>query len=139
MGCPALTITFASLATVFVLGTLIGLEQQGRPRTAGLRINVLVAVGAAAFADLGLRTAGQAQEKRCTASTSYVPSSRSRWHATFSTTRSSCNTIRRARSRRWRSVRRTRCDPPADQRAGYRTGRQLSLIWVGARGSSLAG
>lgn len=55
----ALSVTFASLATAFVLGTLIGLERQLRQRTAGLRTNVLVAVGAAAFVDLGLRTAGQ--------------------------------------------------------------------------------
>lgn len=46
------------LSTAFVLGTLIGLERQWRQRTAGLRTNVLVAVGAAAFTDLGLRVAG---------------------------------------------------------------------------------
>jgi putative Mg2+ transporter-C (MgtC) family protein len=46
------------LLTAFLLGTLIGLERQWRQRTAGLRTNVLVAVGAAAFVDLGLRTAG---------------------------------------------------------------------------------
>ena len=46
------------LFTAFVLGTMIGLERQWRQRTAGLRTNVLVAVGAAAFVDLGLRTAG---------------------------------------------------------------------------------
>jgi len=46
------------LLTAFALGTLIGLERQWRQRTAGLRTNVLVAVGAAAFVDLGLRTAG---------------------------------------------------------------------------------
>jgi putative Mg2+ transporter-C (MgtC) family protein len=50
--------SFICLATAFVLGTLIGLERQWRQRTAGLRTNVLVAVGAAAFADLGLRVAG---------------------------------------------------------------------------------
>ena len=54
----ALTVTFVCLATAFVLGTAIGLERQWRQRTAGLRTNVLVAVGAAAFVDLGLRTAG---------------------------------------------------------------------------------
>ncbi len=47
-----------ALATAFVLGTLIGFERQWRQRTAGLRTNVLVAVGAAAFADLGLRLGG---------------------------------------------------------------------------------
>jgi putative Mg2+ transporter-C (MgtC) family protein len=41
-----------------VLGGLIGLERQWRQRTAGLRTNVLVSVGAAAFVDLGMRVAG---------------------------------------------------------------------------------
>jgi putative Mg2+ transporter-C (MgtC) family protein len=45
-------------ATSFALGTLIGLERQWRQRTAGLRTNVLVAVGASAFSDLGLRLLG---------------------------------------------------------------------------------
>ena len=44
-----------SLFCAFVLGTLIGAERQYRQRTAGLRTNVLVAVGAAAFTDLGMR------------------------------------------------------------------------------------
>ncbi len=47
--------TILALAVAFVLGTAIGFERQWRQRTAGLRTNVLVAVGAAAFADLGLR------------------------------------------------------------------------------------
>ncbi len=56
--------TIVSLAAAFVLGTLIGAERQYRQRTAGLRTNVLVAVGAAAFVDTGMRlngvvTAGQ--------------------------------------------------------------------------------
>jgi putative Mg2+ transporter-C (MgtC) family protein len=46
----------ASLGCAFVLGGLIGLERQYRQRTAGLRTNVLVATGAAAFVDLGTRT-----------------------------------------------------------------------------------
>ncbi len=50
--------TLLAYATSFVLGTLIGLERQWRQRTAGLRTNVLVAVGAAAFSDLGLRLLG---------------------------------------------------------------------------------
>ncbi len=54
----ALARTIAVLATAFVLGTAIGFERQWRQRTAGLRTNVLVAVGAAAFADLGLRLRG---------------------------------------------------------------------------------
>jgi len=50
--------TVAGYATSFVLGTVIGLERQWRQRSAGLRTNVLVAVGATAFADLGLRLLG---------------------------------------------------------------------------------
>jgi len=48
-----------SLGLAFVLGGMIGFERQWRQRTAGLRTNVLVAVGAAAFVDLGSRVAGQ--------------------------------------------------------------------------------
>jgi putative Mg2+ transporter-C (MgtC) family protein len=50
--------TSVALASAFVLGGLIGLERQIRQRTAGLRTNVLVSVGAAAFVDLGARVAG---------------------------------------------------------------------------------
>jgi putative Mg2+ transporter-C (MgtC) family protein len=50
--------TALALLTAFVLGGLIGLERQWRQRTAGLRTNVLVSVGAAAFVDLGMRVAG---------------------------------------------------------------------------------
>jgi putative Mg2+ transporter-C (MgtC) family protein len=50
--------TLASFAIAFMLGTLIGAERQWRQRTAGLRTNVLVAVGAAAFTDLGTRLLG---------------------------------------------------------------------------------
>lgn len=50
--------TLVSLTTAFVLGTLIGAERQYRQRTAGLRTNVLVAVGAAAFVDLAMRLEG---------------------------------------------------------------------------------
>lgn len=50
--------TYFVLAVAFVLGAAIGFERQWRQRTAGLRTNVLVAVGAAAFADLGLRLTG---------------------------------------------------------------------------------
>jgi putative Mg2+ transporter-C (MgtC) family protein len=46
--------TLISLGAAFVLGTLIGAERQYRLRTAGLRTNVLVAVGAAAFVDLAM-------------------------------------------------------------------------------------
>lgn len=44
-----------SLATAFLLGSLIGFERQVRQRTAGLRTNTLVAVGAAVFVDLAVR------------------------------------------------------------------------------------
>lgn len=53
-----LATSFICLATAFVLGMVIGLERQWRQRSAGLRTNVLVCIGAAAFVDLGLRTAG---------------------------------------------------------------------------------
>jgi putative Mg2+ transporter-C (MgtC) family protein len=54
----ALIQTLLALASAFVLGTLIGLERQWRQRAAGLRTTVLVALGAAAFADLGRRLMG---------------------------------------------------------------------------------
>lgn len=50
--------TAISLVTAFVLGTVIGLERQYRQRTAGLRTNVLVAVGAAIFVDSANTIAG---------------------------------------------------------------------------------
>jgi putative Mg2+ transporter-C (MgtC) family protein len=50
--------TLVSLTTAFVLGTLIGAERQYRQRTAGLRTNVLVALGAAAFVDLAMHLSG---------------------------------------------------------------------------------
>lgn len=56
--------TIVSLASAFVLGTLIGAERQYRQRTAGLRTNVLVAVGAAAFVDLAMRIAGTTEAVR---------------------------------------------------------------------------
>jgi len=51
--------TTISLTTAFILGGLIGIERQYRQRTAGLRTNVLVAVGAAVFVDIGFRLAGK--------------------------------------------------------------------------------
>ncbi len=51
----ALLDTLVSLAAAFVLGGAIGLERQIRQRTAGLRTNTLVAVGAAIFVALGNR------------------------------------------------------------------------------------
>jgi putative Mg2+ transporter-C (MgtC) family protein len=53
-----LILTLIALGLAFVLGTLIGLERQWRQRSAGLRTTTLVATGAAAFADLGLRLRG---------------------------------------------------------------------------------
>jgi len=47
-----------SLFGAFVLGTLIGAERQYRQRSGGLRTNVLVAVGAAAFVDIGMHLNG---------------------------------------------------------------------------------
>ena len=44
--------TLVSLFVAFAFGTLIGAERQYRQRSAGLRTNVLVSVGAAAFVDL---------------------------------------------------------------------------------------
>jgi putative Mg2+ transporter-C (MgtC) family protein len=50
--------TSISLATAFVLGGVIGLERQYRQRTAGLRTNVLVALGSAIFVDMANRLGG---------------------------------------------------------------------------------
>lgn len=50
--------SFVSLFSAFVLGTAIGAERQYRQRVPGLRTNVLVAVGAAAFVDLAARIGG---------------------------------------------------------------------------------
>ncbi|MBR0648455.1 MgtC/SapB family protein [Roseomonas terrae] len=53
-----------SLFVAFVLGTLVGVERQIRQRSAGLRTNTLVAVGAAAFVDIAQRLAGDAEAVR---------------------------------------------------------------------------
>ncbi|SFR61046.1 MgtC/SapB family protein [Thiomicrospira sp. ALE5] len=50
--------TLVSLSTAFVLGSIIGYERQVRQRTAGLRTNILVAVGAALFVDMAARLHG---------------------------------------------------------------------------------
>ena len=44
-----------SLAVAFLLGVAIGLERQMRQRTAGVRTNTLVSVGAAVSVSLGNR------------------------------------------------------------------------------------
>ena len=50
--------TAISLTTAFILGGAIGLERQYRQRTAGLRTNILVALGAAIFVDAANRLVG---------------------------------------------------------------------------------
>jgi putative Mg2+ transporter-C (MgtC) family protein len=47
-----------SLFGAFVLGALIGAERQYRQRQGGLRTNALVALGAAAFVDIGMNLNG---------------------------------------------------------------------------------
>ena len=51
--------TLVSLLVAFVRGGLIGFGRQFRQRTAGLRTNVLVALGAAIFVDMANRLYGQ--------------------------------------------------------------------------------
>jgi putative Mg2+ transporter-C (MgtC) family protein len=72
--------TLVSLATAFVLGALIGAERQYRQRTAGLRTNVLVAVGASAFVDLAMHLDGAdgafaSSPMWCRGSASWAPAS----------------------------------------------------------------
>ena len=50
--------TLVALFFAFIFGSVIGLERQIRQRTAGLRTNTLVAVGAAVFVDLAMRLGG---------------------------------------------------------------------------------
>ncbi|GLK83573.1 MgtC/SapB family protein [Ancylobacter defluvii] len=50
--------TLISLVVAFVLGTLIGAERQYRQRIAGLRTNVLVAIGACQFVDMAMHLDG---------------------------------------------------------------------------------
>lgn len=50
--------TAISLSAAFIFGGLIGLERQYRQRTAGLRTNILVALGAAIFVDAANRLTG---------------------------------------------------------------------------------
>ena len=50
--------TLAALLVALFLGALIGAERQYRQRTAGLRTNALVALGASAFVDLAMRLNG---------------------------------------------------------------------------------
>uniref|UniRef100_UPI004038E96C MgtC/SapB family protein n=1 Tax=Prevotellamassilia timonensis TaxID=1852370 RepID=UPI004038E96C len=56
------------LGCAFVLGTIIGVERQMRQRNAGLRTNILVAVGAAAFTILSYAmTSGNGDPSRVAA------------------------------------------------------------------------
>ncbi len=50
--------TFVSLSAAFIFGSIIGIERELRRQVAGLRTNVLVAVGAAIFVDLAMRASG---------------------------------------------------------------------------------
>jgi putative Mg2+ transporter-C (MgtC) family protein len=65
--------TSISLVTAFVLGGVIGYERQYRQRTAGLRTNVLVAVGAAIFVDMA--TGWPATTARCAWWPTWYPAS----------------------------------------------------------------
>ena len=56
--------TVVSYLSAFAFGTLIGAERQYRQRTAGLRTNALVAIGASAFVDLGRRLGGDVESIR---------------------------------------------------------------------------
>ena len=56
-----------AVGVAFALGTLIGAERQYRQRSAGLRTNVLVAVGAAAFVCVGARLNANAGAVQITA------------------------------------------------------------------------
>jgi len=53
-----------SLIIAFICGTAIGAERQYRQRSAGLRTNALVAIGAAAFVDIGMRVGGDVEAVR---------------------------------------------------------------------------
>lgn len=57
---PDLLDSAVSMGAAFIFGGLIGFERQFRQRTAGLRTNVLVAVGAAIFVDMANRLNGSA-------------------------------------------------------------------------------
>jgi len=52
-----------NIAVAFVLGAAIGLERQIRQRTAGLRTNMLVCVGAALFVSLGVSLSDEATSR----------------------------------------------------------------------------
>ena len=64
---PELHSAALNLAVALVCGALIGTERQARQRTAGLRTNALVAIGAAAFVIFAARFAGEASPTRVAA------------------------------------------------------------------------
>jgi putative Mg2+ transporter-C (MgtC) family protein len=56
--------TLLSYGLALILGAMIGAERQYRQRTAGLRTNALVALGASAFVDLAQRLGGNVEAIR---------------------------------------------------------------------------
>lgn len=63
-----LTDYLARIGCAFLMGTLIGVERQYRQRNAGLRTNILVSVGAAAFTVLSYSmTSGNGDPSRMAA------------------------------------------------------------------------
>ena len=64
LGFGGFSDTFVKLLVAFILGTIIGAERQYRQRTAGLRTNVLVAIGACQFVALTVDLAGAAGAAR---------------------------------------------------------------------------
>ncbi|WP_454886200.1 MgtC/SapB family protein [Sphingomonas oryzagri] len=56
--------SLVSYALALILGALIGAERQYRQRTAGLRTNALVALGASAFVDLAQKLGGDVEAVR---------------------------------------------------------------------------
>lgn len=64
---PELQSAAVNLGVALVCGALIGTERQARKRTAGLRTNALVAIGAAAFVIFAARFAGEASPTRVAA------------------------------------------------------------------------
>jgi putative Mg2+ transporter-C (MgtC) family protein len=61
---PSFLDTLVSYGLALVLGALIGAERQYRQRTAGLRTNALVALGASAFVDLAQKLGGNVEAIR---------------------------------------------------------------------------
>lgn len=64
---PELQSAAINLAIALFCGALIGTERQARKRTAGLRTNALVAIGAAAFVIFAARFSGEASPTRVAA------------------------------------------------------------------------